>query len=234
MVALGIEVFGPRRRPEQPAPADARASARCSTEIATGATNREIGERLHLSPHTIKEHTSAIYRKLERPQPRRGGAERTAAGPDQLSGSNPVDARELECLSAGRAMGEEDRQMAAATVAEVDLDAVDLMDPRWFADGPPHELFARHARGGAGALERAPGGRRLLVADPPRGRHRRQPRHGDVLVAPGRDLPAPRPGRPARPESQPAAVQGPARAHQVPQDPADRVRATDRARARGR
>ena len=34
-------------------------------EIATGATNREIGERLYLSPHTIKEHTSSIYRKLE-------------------------------------------------------------------------------------------------------------------------------------------------------------------------
>ena len=33
--------------------------------------------------------------------------------------------------------------MAAATVAEVDLDAVDVMDPHWFADGPPHELFAR-------------------------------------------------------------------------------------------
>ena len=33
-------------------------------EIATGATNREIGERLFLSPHTIKEHTSSIYRKL--------------------------------------------------------------------------------------------------------------------------------------------------------------------------
>jgi DNA-binding NarL/FixJ family response regulator len=32
--------------------------------LATGATNREIAERLHLSPHTIKEHTSALYRKL--------------------------------------------------------------------------------------------------------------------------------------------------------------------------
>jgi DNA-binding NarL/FixJ family response regulator len=32
--------------------------------LATGATNREIAERLHLSPHTIKEHTSAVYRKL--------------------------------------------------------------------------------------------------------------------------------------------------------------------------
>ena len=29
------------------------------------------------------------------------------------------------------------------TVEAVDLADVDLLDPRWFADGPPHELFAR-------------------------------------------------------------------------------------------
>jgi two-component system response regulator DesR len=33
--------------------------------MAEGNTNREIAERLHLSPHTVKEHTSALYRKLE-------------------------------------------------------------------------------------------------------------------------------------------------------------------------
>jgi two-component system response regulator DesR len=32
--------------------------------IGEGATNREIGERLFLSPHTIKDHTTALYRKL--------------------------------------------------------------------------------------------------------------------------------------------------------------------------
>jgi DNA-binding NarL/FixJ family response regulator len=32
--------------------------------IATGSTNKEIAGQLHLSPHTVKEHTSAIYRKL--------------------------------------------------------------------------------------------------------------------------------------------------------------------------
>jgi two-component system response regulator DesR len=32
--------------------------------IAEGATNAEIAKRLFLSPHTIKEHTSALYRKL--------------------------------------------------------------------------------------------------------------------------------------------------------------------------
>ena len=32
--------------------------------MSSGATNREIASRLFLSPHTVKEHTSAIYRKL--------------------------------------------------------------------------------------------------------------------------------------------------------------------------
>ena len=32
--------------------------------IASGATNREIAERLFLSPHTVKEHASSLYRKL--------------------------------------------------------------------------------------------------------------------------------------------------------------------------
>jgi two-component system response regulator DesR len=32
--------------------------------IAEGATNEEIASRLYLSPHTVKQHTSALYRKL--------------------------------------------------------------------------------------------------------------------------------------------------------------------------
>ncbi|HLH64991.1 MAG TPA: response regulator transcription factor [Solirubrobacteraceae bacterium] len=32
--------------------------------IASGATNPEIGAALHLSRHTVKEHSSALYRKL--------------------------------------------------------------------------------------------------------------------------------------------------------------------------
>ncbi len=33
--------------------------------MAAGLTNPEIAAALHLSPHTIKEHTSSLYRKLE-------------------------------------------------------------------------------------------------------------------------------------------------------------------------
>ncbi len=33
--------------------------------MAAGSTNPEIARALHLSPHTIKEHTSSLYRKLE-------------------------------------------------------------------------------------------------------------------------------------------------------------------------
>ncbi len=32
--------------------------------MASGQTNPEIAEALHLSKHTVKEHTSAVYRKL--------------------------------------------------------------------------------------------------------------------------------------------------------------------------
>ena len=32
--------------------------------MSSGATNPEIGEALHLSRHTVKEHSSSLYRKL--------------------------------------------------------------------------------------------------------------------------------------------------------------------------
>jgi two-component system response regulator DesR len=62
MVALGMEVFGPQQ--EMPAPLLSGREREVLTEIASGATNREIAARLYLSPHTVKEHTSSIYRKL--------------------------------------------------------------------------------------------------------------------------------------------------------------------------
>jgi DNA-binding NarL/FixJ family response regulator len=61
MVALGMEVFG---RTEHSAAGLSGREREVMGLIATGATNREIAERLYLSPHTVKEHTSTIYRKL--------------------------------------------------------------------------------------------------------------------------------------------------------------------------
>jgi two-component system response regulator DesR len=65
MVALGMALF-------EPVPAQASGALTLSSRerevlerIAGGATNREIAGALHLSPHTIKEHTSALYRKLD-------------------------------------------------------------------------------------------------------------------------------------------------------------------------
>jgi DNA-binding NarL/FixJ family response regulator len=62
MVGLGMDVFTPA-----PAPQRIELSARereVVELIASGATNREIAERLILSPHTVKEYTSSVYRKL--------------------------------------------------------------------------------------------------------------------------------------------------------------------------
>ena len=39
-------------------------SERSSRWIASGATNAEIAKQLYLSPHTVKEYASTIYRKL--------------------------------------------------------------------------------------------------------------------------------------------------------------------------
>ncbi|HLW94561.1 MAG TPA: response regulator transcription factor [Solirubrobacteraceae bacterium] len=62
MVGLGMTVFQPQ--------VDDGTAALTQRErevldlIAQGATNREIAAQLHLSPHTIHEHTSSLYRKL--------------------------------------------------------------------------------------------------------------------------------------------------------------------------
>ncbi|HVW17491.1 MAG TPA: response regulator transcription factor [Solirubrobacteraceae bacterium] len=62
MVALGMSVFEPGG--EEP-PGGLSARERDVLElIATGATNSEIAAQLFLSPHTVKEYTSALYRKL--------------------------------------------------------------------------------------------------------------------------------------------------------------------------
>ncbi len=61
-VGMGMTMFAPTS--EQPAPLLSEREREVLDLIAAGSTNREIAERLFLSPHTVKEHTSALYRKL--------------------------------------------------------------------------------------------------------------------------------------------------------------------------
>jgi DNA-binding NarL/FixJ family response regulator len=61
-VGLGMTMFAPKS--EQPAPLLSEREREVLDLIAAGSTNREIAGRLFLSPHTVKEHTSALYRKL--------------------------------------------------------------------------------------------------------------------------------------------------------------------------
>jgi two-component system response regulator DesR len=62
MVGLGMDVFEPEPEPTA-APLSEREREVVSL-IAAGSTNREIAEQLFLSPHTVKEYTSGVYRKL--------------------------------------------------------------------------------------------------------------------------------------------------------------------------
>jgi len=61
MVSLGTEVFADHGSLDSPL---SEREQEVLSLVATGSTNKEIASRLHLSPHTVKEHTSAIYRKL--------------------------------------------------------------------------------------------------------------------------------------------------------------------------
>jgi two-component system response regulator DesR len=62
MVGMGMTMFAPKS--DQPEPLLSEREREVLEEIAAGSTNREIAQRLYLSPHTVKEHTSALYRKL--------------------------------------------------------------------------------------------------------------------------------------------------------------------------
>ncbi len=62
MVGLGMTMFPPR--PEQPPTILTEREREVLDLIAAGSTNREIADSLFLSPHTVKEHTSALYREL--------------------------------------------------------------------------------------------------------------------------------------------------------------------------
>ena len=60
-VALGKSFFS--AEPDPPDLLTGREHAVLAMLVA-GATNREIAAKLYLSPHTVKDHVSAIYRKL--------------------------------------------------------------------------------------------------------------------------------------------------------------------------
>lgn len=65
MVALGGSVFQVGAA-EQPAATQLSERERqVLSRVAKGATNREIAAELHLSPHTVKEYASTLYRKLD-------------------------------------------------------------------------------------------------------------------------------------------------------------------------
>lgn len=62
MVGKGMTVFAPRS--EGPSAPLSEREREVLALMASGATNKEIAQRLFLSPHTVKEHTSSLYRKL--------------------------------------------------------------------------------------------------------------------------------------------------------------------------
>src|SRR5580704_5443388 len=62
LVGLGGTVFDHQDRPVAMGLSDRERDV--LNLMASGATNPEIAEHLHLSKHTVKEHTSAVYRKL--------------------------------------------------------------------------------------------------------------------------------------------------------------------------
>jgi two-component system response regulator DesR len=62
-VARRLGALEPAGGPVPPPPVSARErDVLCA--LVSGATNGEIAARLGLSPHTVKQHTSSIYRKL--------------------------------------------------------------------------------------------------------------------------------------------------------------------------
>lgn len=63
MVGKGMTVFQPQT--ERSSSTLTERERQVLELMASGATNREIAGSLYLSPHTVKEHTSSLFRKLE-------------------------------------------------------------------------------------------------------------------------------------------------------------------------
>jgi DNA-binding NarL/FixJ family response regulator len=64
-VAKGESVFDAQPDDAEDASALSERERQVLTLVASGSTNREIAAQLHLSPHTVKEYASALYRKLD-------------------------------------------------------------------------------------------------------------------------------------------------------------------------
>jgi len=62
MVGLGMTLFAPEA--QRPTGLLSPRELQVLDLIAVGATNREIANELYLSHHTVKDHTSALYRKI--------------------------------------------------------------------------------------------------------------------------------------------------------------------------
>jgi DNA-binding NarL/FixJ family response regulator len=63
VVARGVTVFAPDSHPS--GGSLSQREMEVLRLLASGATNREIAARLYLSPHTVKGHTTALYRKVK-------------------------------------------------------------------------------------------------------------------------------------------------------------------------
>lgn len=63
MVGLGMSVFAPS--PQQQPNMLSEREWDVLRLLAGGATNREIAAQLFLSPHTVKDHTRTLYRKMQ-------------------------------------------------------------------------------------------------------------------------------------------------------------------------
>jgi DNA-binding NarL/FixJ family response regulator len=62
MVGLGMTVFSPAEHPSPNTLSDREWEV--LKLVAEGATNKEIAARLFISPHTVKDHTRTLYRRL--------------------------------------------------------------------------------------------------------------------------------------------------------------------------